>query len=93
MHETLSFSGNLPNVSESAGGPYEKMDGTDCLRGFKPGELWIQARITAIVDIFEALMASDRPRVQEGQKLTECFKIEGRIKIESHADPEIFDGS
>ena len=44
----------------------------------------------AIVNIFEALTASDRP-YKKGKKLSECLKIMGRMKIEDHIGPDIFD--
>ena len=56
----------------------------------KRDEMSIQARIMAIADIFEALTASDRP-YKKDKKLSECLKIMGRMKIEDHIDPDIFD--
>ncbi len=49
------------------------MDGTGCLRGLKRDEMWIQARIMAIAGIFEALTASERPRVQERPEALRVF--------------------
>jgi len=61
MLELLPFPGNLQNVPEYADGHREKMGGTGYLRGLKPEEMSIQARIMAIADIFGALTASDHP--------------------------------
>ena len=90
MLESLPFPSNLQNVPEYAGGHHEKMDGTGYPRGLKRDEMSIQARIMAIADIFEALTARDRP-YKKGKKLSECLKIMGRMKIEDHIDPDIFD--
>lgn len=50
----------------------------------------VQARIMAIADIFEALTAKDRP-YKEGKKLSEALTILGRMKLDQHVDPELFD--
>ena len=50
----------------------------------------VQARLMAVADIFEALTASDRP-YKEGKKISECLQILGRMKIDHHIDPDIFD--
>ena len=90
MLESLPFPKNLQNVPEYAGGHHEKMDGTGYPRGLKREEMSVQARIMAIADIFEALTASDRP-YKQGKKLSECLKIMGFMKKDSHIDPDIFD--
>ena len=90
MLESLPFPKNLQNVPEYAGGHHEKMDGTGYPRGLKREEMSVQARIMAIADIFEALTASDRP-YKTGKKLSECLRIMGFMKQDSHIDPDIFD--
>ena len=90
MLESLPFPKNLQNVPEYAGGHHEKMDGSGYPRGLKREEMSVQARIMAVADIFEALTASDRP-YKKGKKLSECLKIMGSMKKDSHIDPDIFD--
>ncbi len=51
----------LKKVPEIASSHHEKLDGSGYPRGLKGDEISIQARILSIVDIFEALTASDRP--------------------------------
>ncbi len=90
MLESLPFPKNLQNVPEYAGGHHEKMDGSGYPRGLRREEMSVQARIMAIADIFEALTASDRP-YKQGKKLSECLRIMGFMKQDSHIDPDLFD--
>jgi HD-GYP domain-containing protein (c-di-GMP phosphodiesterase class II) len=50
----------------------------------------IPARMIAIADIFEALTAGDRP-YKKGMSLSRALKILGRMKLENHIDPDLFD--
>jgi HD-GYP domain-containing protein (c-di-GMP phosphodiesterase class II) len=50
----------------------------------------VQARIMGIADIFEALTARDRP-YKPGKTLTESLHILGKMRLEGHIDPELFD--
>jgi HD-GYP domain-containing protein (c-di-GMP phosphodiesterase class II) len=43
-----------------------------------------------IADIFEALSAKDRP-YKKGKTITECLHILGKMKLDHHIDPDIFD--
>lgn len=43
-----------------------------------------------IADIFEALTARDRP-YKKGKTLTESLTILGRMKLNGHIDPDLFD--
>ena len=43
-----------------------------------------------IADIFEALTAKDRP-YKLGKTLTESLNIMGRLSLEGHIDPDLFD--
>lgn len=57
----------MPWMKELAGVPHfaashhEKLDGSGYSRGLKKDEIPVQARMLAILDIFEALTARDRP--------------------------------
>ena len=44
----------------------------------------------AIADVFEALTAKDRP-YKPGKTLTESLHILGKMRLEGHIDPELFD--
>jgi HD-GYP domain-containing protein (c-di-GMP phosphodiesterase class II) len=43
-----------------------------------------------IADIFEALTARDRP-YKKGKTLSESLEILGRMKLNQHIDPDLFD--
>lgn len=88
--EKLPFPKYLRNVPEIAGGHHERMDGKGYPRGLTRKQLSIPARIMGIADIFEALTAVDRP-YKDGMKLSQALDILGRMKDDSHIDPDLFD--
>ncbi|MDH5392760.1 MAG: GAF domain-containing protein [Gammaproteobacteria bacterium] len=90
MLESLPFPDHLKNVPEYAGGHHERMDGKGYPNGLMGFEMSVPARLMAIADIFEALTASDRP-YKDGKKISECLQILGRMKLDNHIDPDIFD--
>lgn len=90
MLDSLPFPDHLVNVPEYAGGHHERMDGRGYPNGLMGYEMSVQARLMAVADIFEALTASDRP-YKDGKKISECLQILGRMKLDSHIDPDIFD--
>ncbi len=90
MLEALPWPKHLRNVPEFAGGHHERVDGKGYPKGLKREKMSVQARIMAIADIFEALTAKDRP-YKVGKTLTESLNILGRLKIDGHIDPDIFD--
>jgi PAS domain S-box-containing protein len=86
----LSFPIKLEKVPEFAGGHHEKLDGSGYPLGLTEKELPLQTRILAIVDIFEALTARDRP-YREPMKLSEATKIIRFMKENHKIDPDLFD--
>jgi len=90
MLESLPFPKHLKNVPEYACGHHEKMDGTGYPKGLKREQMSTQARIMAIADVFEALTASDRP-YKAPKTLSETLTIMGRMKLDDHLDPDLFD--
>jgi PAS domain S-box-containing protein len=86
----LSFPLNLERVPEFAGGHHEKLDGSGYPLGLMEKELPLQTRILAIVDIFEALTARDRP-YREPMKLSEATKIIRFMKENHKIDSDLFD--
>lgn len=90
MLESLPFPKHLRNVPEYAAGHHERMDGTGYPRGLVGEQMSVQARIMAIADIFEALSARDRP-YKRGKTLSECLAIMGRMRLDNHIDPDLFD--
>nr|WP_051038169.1 HD family phosphohydrolase [Pseudanabaena sp. PCC 7367] len=90
MLEALPYPKNLRRVPELAGGHHERMDGKGYPKGLKREEMSIPARMMGIADIFEALSAKDRP-YKKGKTLTECLTILGKMKLDNHIDPDLFD--
>jgi len=86
----LPFPKHLENVPEYAGGHHERMDGKGYPRGLTRQQLSLPARMMGLADIFEALTARDRP-YKDGKKLSACMDILGKMKLDHHIDPDIFD--
>jgi HD-GYP domain-containing protein (c-di-GMP phosphodiesterase class II) len=90
MLEALPWPRHLANVAEYAGGHHERMDGKGYPRGLRREQMSVQARCMGIADIFEALTARDRP-YKKGKTLSESLEILGRMKLNNHIDPDLFD--
>lgn len=90
MLEALPWPKHLTNVPEYAGGHHERMDGKGYPRGLRREQMSVPARIMGIADIFEALTARDRP-YKAGKTLTESLQILGRMRLDGHIDPDLFD--
>ncbi|MEL6184572.1 MAG: HD domain-containing phosphohydrolase [Myxococcota bacterium] len=90
MLEALPFPKNLRNVPEIACGHHERMDGRGYPKGLFAGDMSLPARAMAVADVFEALTASDRP-YKPAMPLSQSMSIMGRMKVENHLDPELFD--
>ncbi len=57
----MNFGKRYPHIIEWAGAHHELLDGSGYPRGLKGDEIASEARILAVVDVFEALTSSDRP--------------------------------
>ncbi|MDQ5847949.1 MAG: GAF domain-containing protein [Pseudomonadota bacterium] len=90
MLEALPWPRHLTNVAEYAGGHHERMDGKGYPKGLTREQMSVQARCMGIADIFEALTAKDRP-YKKGKTLSESLEILGRMKLNQHVDPDLFD--
>ncbi len=90
MLEALPWPKHLTNVPEYAGGHHERMDGKGYPKGLTREQMSVQARCMGIADIFEALTAKDRP-YKKGKTLSESLEILGRMKMNHHVDPDLFD--
>jgi HD-GYP domain-containing protein (c-di-GMP phosphodiesterase class II) len=90
MLEALPWPKHLTNVPEYAGGHHERMDGKGYPKGLTREQMSVQARCMGIADIFEALTAKDRP-YKKGKTLSESLEILGRMKLNQHVDPDLFD--
>ena len=90
MLEALPWPKHLTKVPEYAGGHHERMDGKGYPKGLTREQMSVQARCMGIADIFEALTAKDRP-YKKGKTLSESLEILGKMKLNQHVDPDLFD--
>jgi HD-GYP domain-containing protein (c-di-GMP phosphodiesterase class II) len=90
MLESLPYPKDLKRVPEYAGGHHERMDGKGYPRGLTREQMSIPARIMGIADIFEALTSRDRP-YKKAKTLSESLHILGKMKLDNHIDPDLFD--
>jgi HD-GYP domain-containing protein (c-di-GMP phosphodiesterase class II) len=90
MLEALPWPRHLTKVPEYAGGHHERMDGKGYPKGLTREQMSVQARCMGIADIFEALTARDRP-YKKGKTLSESLEILGRMRLNNHVDPDLFD--
>lgn len=90
MLEALPYPKNLRRVPEYAAGHHERMDGKGYPKGLTREQMSLPARMMGIADIFEALTAKDRP-YKKGKTLSECLHILGKMKLDHHIDPDLFD--
>lgn len=90
MLESLPYPKDLKRVPEYAGGHHERMDGKGYPRGLTREQMSVPARVMGIADIFEALTSRDRP-YKKAKTLSESLHILGKMKLDNHIDPDLFD--
>ena len=90
MLEALPYPKDLRRVPEYAGGHHERMDGKGYPKGLTREQMSIPARMMGVADIFEALTSKDRP-YKRAKSLSESLIILGRMKLDKHIDPDVFD--
>ena len=90
MLEALPYPKDLRRVPEYAGGHHERMDGKGYPKGLTREQMSIPARIMGVADIFEALTSKDRP-YKPAKSLSESLNILGKMKLDNHIDPDVFD--
>ena len=90
MLEALPYPKDLRRVPEYAGGHHERMDGKGYPKGLTRDQMSIPARMMGVADIFEALTSKDRP-YKKAKTLSETLFILGKMKLDNHIDPDVFD--
>lgn len=88
MLSRLPFPKKLHNVPLFAGMHHEKLDGSGYPKGLSGDNIHLAGRILAVADIFEALIAVDRP-YRPGKTLSESMRILGFMAKEGHLDSDI----
>ena len=91
MLERIPFTRKLQQVPAIAGAHHEKLDGTGYPRGLSGPDISLQARILALVDIFESLSADDRPYRDKPMPREIVLRILQEDVDRNHLDKEIFD--
>ena len=79
----------LSRVPVIAGMHHEKMDGSGYPHGAKGQEIPVEARMMTIVDIFDALAASDRP-YKKALSMERALDIIGMEVKSGKCDPDLF---
>ncbi len=74
MLEMLTFPKKFARVNEIASAHHEKLNGKGYPKGLKADDISFEGRLMAIVDIFEALTANDRP-YKRPKTIEETFQI------------------
>lgn len=90
MLESLPYPKALRRVPEYACGHHERMDGHGYPKGLTREQMSVPARVMGIADVFEALTAKDRP-YKKAKTLSESMRILGKMKLDHHIDPDLFD--
>ena len=85
----LPFPKEYKNVPIIAGLHHEKLDGSGYPFGKNKDEIITQARILCFADIFEALIAKNRP-YKKPYKLSKAIKMMHKLSADNKLDKEIF---
>lgn len=80
----------LENVPEIASSHHERLNGTGYFRGLRKEDISVQARILAILDVFEALTSPDRPYRKE-KSIEEALEILESEVNSGNLDKDIFE--
>ncbi len=90
MLDMLTFPKKYSRVKEIASAHHEKMNGKGYPLGLKAEEISFEGRLMAIVDIFEALTAHDRP-YKHPKSIEETFHILQEMARNNELDKKIID--
>jgi HD-GYP domain-containing protein (c-di-GMP phosphodiesterase class II) len=90
MLEQIPFTKKLKNIPPFAGAHHEFINGKGYPKGLKGDEIPFEAKMLAVLDITEALTASDRP-YKKAMPLAQAYKILGFMVKDGELDGEIVD--
>jgi HD-GYP domain-containing protein (c-di-GMP phosphodiesterase class II) len=85
----LPFPKKLRHVPDYAAAHHETLNGKGYPRGLSAAQISLQSRILALVDVFEALTAKDRP-YKKGKTLSEAMHTLKMMVKDGHIDPDLF---
>ncbi|MFT3799861.1 MAG: HD domain-containing phosphohydrolase [Burkholderiaceae bacterium] len=89
MLKSLPWPPHLERVPDIAANHHERMDGNGYPRRLRGEQLDTTERIMALVDVFEALTAADRP-YKPSKTLSESLGIMATMCRNGHLDPELY---
>lgn len=90
MLDKIPFTRKLKDVPHFASIHHEHLDGKGYPAGLKAEEIPIEGRILALVDVFDALTADDRP-YKKAMPLEQALKILGFMVKDGELDGELLD--
>ena len=90
MLEQIPFTKKLKNIPRFAGSHHEYLNGKGYPKGLKGDEISLEGRILAVVDIAEALSASDRP-YKKAMPTEKVYKILGFMVKDGELDSKVVD--
>lgn len=90
MLDKIPFTRKLKDVPYFASIHHEHLDGKGYPKGLKDEEIPIEGRILALVDVFDALTADDRP-YKKAMPLEQALKILGFMVKDGELDGELLD--
>ncbi|NSW82081.1 MAG: GAF domain-containing protein [Syntrophothermus sp.] len=88
--EKVPFTRKLKDVPRLAVSHHEYLDGEGYPLGLKGDEIELEARILAILDVFDALTADDRP-YKKAISVDEALKILGRMAEQGKLDRKLYE--
>ncbi|MBT6628142.1 MAG: HD domain-containing protein, partial [Gemmatimonadetes bacterium] len=91
MLEQIPFTRKLARVPDIAGAHHEKLNGSGYPQGLEGDQISLQARILALVDIFESLSADDRPYRARPMSRELVLKILAEEVERGHLDRDLHD--
>lgn len=91
MLAQIPFTRKLREVPQIAGAHHEKLDGSGYPLGLRAEQISLQARILALVDIFESLSADDRPYRAKPMPREVILRILKEEVESNHLDRDLFD--
>ena len=86
--EKMKYDKRYPHIIQWAGAHHELLDGSGYPRGLKGDEIPFEARILAVVDVFEALTSSDRP-YKTSMEREKAMEVLGKMADEGKIDREV----
>ncbi|MEW5821965.1 MAG: HD domain-containing phosphohydrolase [Cyanobacteriota bacterium] len=84
----IPFPTDLARVPEIAGKHHEKLDGSGYPDGLSAEDIPLQARILAVVDVYDALVAEDRPYKKAMPKEKALSILDMEVEA-NHFDPKV----